>query len=118
MAPRVRSTASETNPNPRQGVPPISPGVQDHNFHTQAVFEIHKEVGKLEAGLKSVEDRLSRVEVKLDSVATNLTELKTNVDAVRPFLKSIAVGIWSVAGSIGVFGLTMAGYWLKHHFGW
>lgn len=115
---KSKATGQESNPNPRQGVPPIPAGTQDHNFHTQAVFEIQREIGKLETGLKNVEDRLTRVESKLDCVATDINTLKTTIDNYRPLIKSLVVGIWGALGAVGIFGLTMLGYWLKHHLNW
>jgi hypothetical protein len=118
LAPRPRNTSQETNPNPRVGVPPIPAGVQEHNFHTQAVFEIHKQVGKLESGLQGIENRLGRVETKLDLVAKDVAELKTTVDTIRPLLKAVVVGVWSAVGGLAAFGLVVFGMWLKHHNGW
>lgn len=118
MAPRARGGDQESNPNARQGVPPIPPGVQDHNFHTQAVFEIQREIGKLETGLSGVENRLNGVETKLDTIATNLTTLSTTVDTLKPLFVWAGRGIWAGVGSAVIFLLSVFGMWLKHHMGW
>jgi septal ring factor EnvC (AmiA/AmiB activator) len=88
--------------------------VQEHNFHTQAVFEIHKQVGKLESGLQNVENRLDAVEEKLDTVRSEIAKLNTTVETVKPLL------VWACRGLLAIvaFSLTVAGMWLKHHFGW
>jgi hypothetical protein len=115
---KFKTSEPDVNPNPRVGIPPIPSGIQDHSFHTQAVFEIHKQVGKLESGLQGIENRLGRVETKLDLIAKDAAELKTTVDTIRPLLKAAVVGVWSAVGGVAAFGLVVFGMWLKHHNGW
>ena len=68
MVAKSKTSEQDVNPNPRVGIPPIPSGIQEHSFHTQAVFEIHKQVGKLETGLQGTENRLGRVEAKLERI--------------------------------------------------
>jgi archaellum component FlaC len=55
-----------------EGSPLHQAGVQDHSFHAQAIFDINKQVAKLETGLEHIEKRLEKVETKLDNVATDI----------------------------------------------
>ncbi len=91
--------------------------MQDHSFHTQAVFEINKQVAKLETSLENIEKRLEKVEAKLDSVSNDLNAMKTTLDTLKPIAKSVAVAIWGFVASVGALGLTMLGYWLKKRYG-
>ncbi len=91
--------------------------MQDHSFHTQAVFEINKQVAKLETSLDNIEKRLEKVEAKLDSVSNDLKAMKTSLDTLKPIAKSVAVAVWGAVTSAGLFGLTMLGYWLKKRYG-
>jgi hypothetical protein len=92
--------------------------VQDHSFHTQAVFEIQRQIGKLEAGLTGVEGRLSNVESKLDAVHTQLTSLATTVDTLKPLFVWAVRGLWAIAAGIMIFILGVLSMWLKHHMNW
>ena len=88
------------HPVPRQGVPPIPAGVQDHSFHTQAVFEIQREIGKLEVGLETPTNRLSNVETKLSGVSIQLTELTTQISTLKPIFVWAVGALWAAAGSL------------------
>ena len=60
---------AEVTPPPTQGNPAAVPlGVQDHSFHAQAIYDINKQVGKLETGLENVEKRLEKAETKLEAI--------------------------------------------------
>ncbi len=117
MTPRQnKAPTAGTTPPPQEGTPKIETGVQEHHFGTQFAFDVNKQLGKLETGLKNVEDRLTRVETKLDQVAIDINTLTTTIGNYRPMVKYLAIGIWGVLAGIGAFTLTMLGYWLKHHF--
>jgi hypothetical protein len=123
LAPRpnknpIQSNQDATSPQPTLGPPLHQLGTQDHSFHTQAVFEIHKQVGKLESSLQSIDNRLGHVETKLDLVSKDVAALKTTVDTIRPLLKAVVIAVWSAVGGLAAFGLVVFGMWLKHHNGW
>ncbi len=118
MSARAKSSGQESTPGPRQGIPSIPVGVQDHNFHTQAVFEIQREIGKLETGLDSVASRLTSVEAKLSGVSTQITELSTRIETLKPIVVWAMRALWGVLGSIVLFGLGLLSMWLKHYFAW
>lgn len=68
MAAKSRNTGPEENPKPPQGPPTFLPGIQDHSFHAQAIYDINKQVGKLEAGMEHVQKSLEKAEEKLEAV--------------------------------------------------
>ncbi len=82
------------------------------------MFEIQREIGRLETGLEAATARLAGVETRLGTISTQLTVLSTTVDTLKPLFVWAVRGLWAVAGSILVFVLSLLGMWLKHHFGW
>ena len=118
MAPRAKASEHETHPGTRLGIPLVQPGVQDHSFHTQAVFEIHLEIGKLEVGQSGVDARLKSVESKLDVISGQITVFCTTIETLRPVFIWAIRGIWGIFGAAVVFLLGVFSMWLKHKMGW
>jgi hypothetical protein len=117
LAPRSRAV-EQTNPIPIQSVPQIPAGIQDHSFHAQAIYDINKQVGKLEICLDHVEKRLEKVETKLSTLSSDVSSLKTQIDTLIPVAKSaLSLLKWAI-GIFAAFGLSILGMWIKHHFGW
>ena len=121
--PKPRQSETGTTPPPQTGVPsPIPAGVQDHNFVAQAVFDLNKQVAKLEVSLEHIESRLAKVEEKVDGTKSDVTSIKAMVDALRPIAKSIGRGVWAivilVVGAMLTTGGAILGLWLKHKMGW
>jgi hypothetical protein len=44
--------------------------------------------------------------------------MKAMLRTVKPIAKSVAAGIWTLVCGVAAFLLTVAGMWMKHHFGW
>lgn len=109
---------AQSTPPPAQGNPFVQTGTQDHSFHTQFVFDINKQVAKLETGLEYIEKRLEKVEVKIDQIQIDLTSLKTTSGHIEKLMGTIVKALWAIAGSLGVAGLGIFTFWLKHKMGW
>lgn len=105
---RATNKPTESNPQPFVGTPAIPPGVQDHNFHTQAIFNIHGQVAGLEKGQKVVEERLLKVEDKLETVRLDVHGAKK--------MAAIFGGILSVMGAIGLLILNKVADAIVSHY--
>jgi len=117
--PKPRQPETETTPPAQTGVPPSIPtGVQDHSFVAQAIFDLNKQVAKLETGLGHVESRLGRVEDKVDGTKNDVTSIKATVDALRPIARSIGRGVWAIVIVVLTTCGAILGMWLKHKMGW
>ncbi len=55
---------------------------------------------------------------KIENVAKEVAEMKAMLRTVKPIAKSVAAGIWTLVCGVAAFLLTVAGMWMKHHFGW
>jgi hypothetical protein len=117
LAPRSRAV-EQTNPTPLQSVPQIPSGIQDHSFHAQAMFDINKQVGKLEICLDHVEQRLEKVETQLSTLSSDVSLMRTQIDTLIPIAKSALNLLKWAIGILATFGLSILGMWIKHYFGW
>jgi hypothetical protein len=115
---KSKNSEQGVNPNPNIGIPPIPSGIQDHSFHAQAIFDINKQVARLETGLESVDKRLVKVETKLDQVQIDIACLKTTATHIEALMKTSVKALSAIAGSLCVFGLGLLTIWLKHKMNW
>jgi hypothetical protein len=97
---------------------PIPFGVQDHSFVAQGIFDLNKQVAKLETSLESVGVRLTKVEDKLGQTSSDVASIKTTLETLKPIAKSVGRAIWTLVTIVATFGLTVLGMWLKHKMGW
>jgi len=109
---------AQSTPPPAQGNPFVQTGTQEHSFHTQFVFDINKQVAKLETGLEHIEKRLDKVEVKIDLIQSDVSALKSSVETLSQSAKTVGKGIWAVFILLATFGLSVLSFWIKHKMGW
>jgi len=67
-----KTTTTATTPPPQEGTPKIESVLQDHQFGLQFVFDVNKQIGKLEVCVEHVEKRLEKVETKLDALQLDI----------------------------------------------
>jgi hypothetical protein len=82
------------------------------------MFDINKQVGKLEICLDHVEQRLEKVETQLSTLSSDVSLMRTQIDTLIPIAKSALNLLKWAIGILATFGLSILGMWIKHYFGW
>lgn len=71
-ATRTRAKAEDTSPQPPQSTPvqPVQHGYQDHSFTLQAIMELQKSVGEMNANLQAMKGTIDGVKSKVDDLVS------------------------------------------------
>jgi hypothetical protein len=69
-ATRTKAKAEDTSPQPPQSTPvqPVQHGYQDHSFTLQAIMELQKSVGEMNANLQALKTSVDGVKGKVDDL--------------------------------------------------
>lgn len=69
-ATRTRAKAEDTSPQPPQSTPvqPVQHGYRDHSFTLQAIMELQKSVGEMNANLQALKTSVDGVKGKVDDL--------------------------------------------------
>jgi hypothetical protein len=69
-ATRTRAKAEDTSPQPPQSTPvaPVQHGFQDHSFTLQAIMELQKSVGEMNANLQATKASVDGVKGKVEDL--------------------------------------------------
>ena len=113
-------------PRPPRGEPtsPDDVPIQSGGSVDRA-YDIAIKLGSIEQSITYLEGSSSDTTHKIDALGTKIegltreiTEARAKFDVILPLVRNIGRVMWAIGGALGVFLLSLATLWIKHHYGW
>lgn len=114
LAPPKRPLRDQDEPSPDVVAVPGGGGTASPDH----LYNIYQRLTTIESTQAFVVAAVDDSKTKIENVAKEVAEMKAMLRTVKPIAKSVAAGIWTLVCGVAAFLLTVAGMWMKHHFGW
>jgi hypothetical protein len=85
---------------------------------TDHLYSIYQRLTTIESEQSYMRAAVDDSKTKIDAFSREFTGAKAKFDLLLPITKAIASSLKGILAAICVFGLSVLGMWLKHHYGW
>lgn len=82
------------------------------------LYAIYQRLTTIESEQGYIRATVDDSKTKIEFLSREFTETKAKFSTLVPIAKTIAGTLKGILAAICVFGLSILGMWMKHHFGW